>query len=264
MGKPNFQRTTISRIMTAAPKLKYIAFYHADETRINACMNGYKDRSFVYVLTFRYEDREHYLYAGKSKAQYARFLNHLRKYAFDHIYLFECAPEHLVECEAAVIKELMPLFNQYHNPQAKHNKQFLGIRYNGQQDAETIRHYFDLQSKYAPVGLFGFSLPPAVFSVLEKKAAEANCNCSELLQKILEDAFPQEIANELHNSHSPTGQTNLITSKSYGVLHNRSREQIKQYFGQKNRVLGAAKIGRDWVLPKDATFPTDQRRKVPK
>lgn len=92
MGKPNFQRTTIARINAAAPQLKFVAFYHADEDRIKACMNGYKHRSFVYILSVDHEDSEVYLYAGKSKSQYSRFISHLAKFAFDHIYLFECLP----------------------------------------------------------------------------------------------------------------------------------------------------------------------------
>ena len=48
-----------------------------------------------------------------------------------------------------------------------------------------------------------------------------------------------------------------------GALHGRSREQIKQYLNQGNRVLGTAKVGRDWVLLNNAKFPIDMRRKLP-
>lgn len=263
MGKPNFQSTTISRVITAAPELKYIAFYHADETPIKSCMTGYKDRSLVYILTVKHAESEVYLYAGKSHSQYSRFLMHLKNYAFDNIFLFECAEEHLLASEAAVIRELKPLLNRNHNPEAEHNKQFLGICFDGPQDEKRIQCYLDMRERYAPVGLYGFSLPPAIFSVMVKKAAELNCNCSELLQKILEKTYKNEIAEDLCCARD-TIRTNLITAKSYGALHGRSREQIKQYLNQGNRVLGTAKIGRDWVILDEAKFPKDLRRKLQK
>lgn len=263
MGKPNFQSTTISRVKAAAPKLRFIAFYHAAENPIKACMTGYDDRSLVYILTVRYHNVEVYLYAGKSRAQYARFLQHLKNYAFDNIYLFECESKHLTESEAAVIRELRPLLNRNHNPDAEHNKEFLGICFDGPQDLERIHRYLEMREKYAPVGLYGFSLPPAIFSVLGKKAAEEGCNCSELLQKILEQSYRKDIVGEL-SCKQETVQTNLVTARTYGALHKRSREQIEQYLNQEARVLGTAKIGRDWVILDEAKFPQDMRRKLQK
>ena len=262
MGKPNFQRTTIARINAAAPQLKFVAFYHADEDRIKACMNGYKHRSFVYILSVDHEDSEVYLYAGKSKSQYSRFISHLSKFAFDHIYLFECLSEQLTESEAAVIQELCPILNRHHNPQAEHNRQFLGINYDAIQDTETIQRYLERRDRYLPAGLYGFALPPAVYSVLEQKALEKGCSGSELIQQILEQTFGGDIADHLNNACDPVSQTNLITSKAYGRAHGKSREQVKQYLIQGNRVLGATKIGRDWVLTSDAKFPIDHRKKL--
>lgn len=262
MGKPNFQRTTIARVSAAAPQLKFVAFYHTDEDRIKACMNGYKHRSFVYILSVDHEDSEVYLYAGKSKSQYSRFISHLRKFAFDHIYLFECLPEQLAEAESAVICELCPILNRHHNPQAEHNRQFLGINYDAIQNKETIQRYLERRDRYLPVGLYGFALPPAVYSVLEQKATEKGCSGSELVQQILEQHYANEIAVHLNSAYDATSQTNLITSKAYGRAHGKSREQVKQYLIQKNRVLGATKIGRDWILASDAKFPTDHRKKL--
>ena len=103
--KVTFQRLTTKRILAVAANLKFIAFYHKDEERLNACMQDYGDRSFVYVLSALHEGKECFLYVGKSKAQYARCLNHSRQFAYDHIYLFECVPEQLVEAEKAVIRD---------------------------------------------------------------------------------------------------------------------------------------------------------------
>ena len=119
MRKTTFQRVITNRIQEAAPKLKYVAFYHREEERLNACMRDYADRSFVYVLSAVHKEKEYFLYVGKTKAQYARCLTHSKQYANDHIYLFECAPEQLDDCEKAVIRELQPLFNRAHNPKAE-------------------------------------------------------------------------------------------------------------------------------------------------
>ena len=263
MGKPNFQRTATSRVMATAPNLKFIALYHTDETRINACMLGYRGRAFVYVLTADRNGTETYLYVGKSQAQYERFLGHLRRFAFDHIYLFECEPEHLAKSESAVIRELTPLFNRQHNPLAERNKQILGIDNTTPKDVALTQHYLLLQEQYAPIGTYGFSLPPAVFSVLQTKAREANCNCSEMLQRVLENAFSSEIAYALHSQQDNSNLTNLVTSKIYADLHNHSREQVKQYCTQR-RIYGSLRVGRDWVLVKDADYPMDRRKKVSK
>lgn len=105
--------------------------------------------------------------------------------------------------------------------------------------------------------LYGFALPGAVFSVLEQQAQAANCTCSELLQKILEWTYTKEIARQIPLQQET--QTNLISVKEYGKLNKRSQEQVKQYL-HKNRVPGAVRIDRDWVIPRDSRFPEDHRK----
>lgn len=259
MRKTTFQRATTRRILEAAPNLKYIAFYHGSEDRLNACMRDYADRSFVYVLTALHEGREYFLYAGKSRAQYSRHLTHTKKYEYDNIYLFECEPEFLSESETAVIRELTPLFNRASNPNAERIKLLLGIDYDAQQNSEKIRHYLELYSRYENVGLFGFALPVAVFAALEEEATATGCSCSEMLLRILEKSLDKKIAGKLEERISM--ETNLISAKEYGFLHNRSVEQVKQYLHQKNRLPGALRVGRDWVIARDAQFPEDHRGK---
>ena len=43
------------------------------------------------------------------------------------------------------------------------------------------------------------------------------------------------------------------------LLHGKSQEQVKQYC-HGNRIDGAVRIGRDWVIPRDSRFPEDHRR----
>ena len=45
MRKTTYQRVTTKRIQEAAPELKYVALYHRDEERLNACMMNYEGRS---------------------------------------------------------------------------------------------------------------------------------------------------------------------------------------------------------------------------
>ena len=259
MGKITFQRSTTKRIQLVAPKLRFVAFYHAQEGRLNACMRDYADRSFVYILSSMYAGEEYFLYAGKSKAQYARHLTHSKNYAYDHIYLFECEPEYLTESEAAVIAELCPLFNRDHNPMAVRLNRILKINYESKQNKEMIRHYLEQYAKYKRMGLFGFALPSAVFSALAKKAKNNDCTCSEMLQRILENALGDGIVNTLEDTETVPEETNLVTTKVYAKQNRKSTEQIKQYLHQMNLLPGAAKIGRDWVIPQDTRFPKDFR-----
>ena len=258
--KPTFQRVTTARVMGAAPNLKYIAFYHGNEERLNSCMNDYVDRSFVYILSADYCGKEYFLYAGKSKAQYARMLNHSKKFAYDYIYLFECEPKQLAESERAVISELQPLFNKQGNPMWKRYAALLGINYDVVQDKTAIHRYLELYEKYNAVELFGFALPPTIFALVKQKAAAQNMTCSEWMQRVLEDVFMDEIAAALPQLNEDV-PSNLISTERYGELHKKSREQIKQYLRQRNRIPGVLKVGRDWILPQDAKFPEDQRKK---
>ena len=38
MPKPTFQRSTITRVLNAAPALKYVAVYHTDDDWLPSCM----------------------------------------------------------------------------------------------------------------------------------------------------------------------------------------------------------------------------------
>lgn len=259
MAKQSFQRRTTKRVMEVAPHLKFIAFYHKAEDRLNACMRDYGDRSFVYIFSSNYMGKEYFLYVGKSKAQYSRCLTHSKKYAYDHIYLFECDPEWLAESERAVIKLLEPIFNRNNNPQAYRVGRLLGIDYNAIQDEKTIERYLQRYSNYKKTGLFGFALPIALYTALEKEAARAGCTCGELVFGILEQYVMKNMVIDLDNISDV--KTNLVTTKSYGNSHACSQEQIKQYLRQQERMPGTAKVGKAWIIPYDVKFPENLRGK---
>lgn len=263
MRKTTFQRATTKRIQEAAPELRYVALYHRNEERLNACMMNYENRSFVYVMTSVYEGKEYYLYVGKSKAQYTRHLAHSKKIEYDHIYLYECEPERLNDCERAAIAALTPLFNRSHNPKFEKIKLLLEIDYDGTYDAGTIQSYLKKLSDYETLGLFGFALPADVFLALEKEAAQRGSSCSEWLLQILEKELGKKIMVELDRGEKL--ETNLVSAKSFGDQHERSMEQAKQYLRKKGRVEGGIKLGRDWLIPCDAGLPEDLRgkRKTP-
>lgn len=260
MSKPNFQSIIISRVVNTAPCLKYVARYSATEDCVNACMNGYKDRSFVYLLTYLFNEKEYCIYVGKTTSQYARFLSHIKKNDFSYIYLFECNENDLAQSEHLIIKELRPLYNRTDNPLTMRYSQIIGIDCEKPHTSEKIKNDLQLKDEYEESGLFGFALNPAIFSVLKSKAEENNCNCSEMLQLILEGLYSAEIAENLKNSSNAV-KTNLTTTNKYAKNHNRSRESIKQFLKEEDRIPGAIRIGRDWVFPEDTHFPADRRKK---
>ena len=50
----------------------------------------------------------------------------------------------------------------------------------------------------------------------------------------------------------------METALDYAIRHHKSVEQVK-VFCRAGRIRGAIKIGRDWVIPKDAPYPLDHR-----
>lgn len=252
-----FQRRTTQRVLNAAPNLKFVAFYHRSEDRLNACMLDYGDRSFVYVFSSCYQDEEYFLYAGKSKAQYARCLSHSRKYVFDHIYLFECDPEYLTESERAVIRELTPIFNRKDNPEADRIGRLLRLDYDAVHDREAIACYLRRYANYRKMGLFGFALPVALYTALEEEAERQECSCGDLVYRLLEREMFR--CGELELDRVRDVETNLVNTEGYGKLHSRSQEQVKQYLRQRERMPGTVKLGRDWIIPCDLKFPDDRR-----
>ena len=50
----------------------------------------------------------------------------------------------------------------------------------------------------------------------------------------------------------------LLTVAEYAQLYNKSVEQVK-VLCRKGRIVGAKKLGRDWVIPQDTPYPSDNR-----
>lgn len=247
------------QIIKVAPELQFVAAYNADDPQLQASMRMYEKRCFVYVLMLQLERREACIYVGKTQFQYARLLQHKTKFAFDRIYLYECEKEALKRCEASVIRLLKPLFNQLHNPMCVRYNRVLDLDPEDSNDKEKIKNYFDLWDQYCKSGLYGFALPPEIYSVLEREAETHDNTISEELTFILEAFFSEEIADEL-KKQKEIKRTNLITTIEYGELYGKSQEQIKQYLQQEGRLSGQ-KIGRDWVVIDSDKFPEDKRKR---
>ena len=260
MSKPNYQSIIISRTTHAAPNLKYVSLYSTNDDWVSACMSGYENRSFVYLLTFIFNEEEVCIYVGKSKSQYARFISHIKNFDFSHIFLFECEEKEITQSEKLVIKEFKPLYNINSNPLATRYSKLLNIVRTKYRTFDEITNDLRFKYEYEKSGLFGFALNPAIFSVLQNEANKNNCNCSEMLQLIFENLYSSEISEQLR-INSDSAQTNLTTTNKYAEKHNRSRESIKQFLKDKNRISGAKRIGRDWIFPEDTYFPKDKRKK---
>lgn len=258
MGTPSSPRRTIARVKKAARDLHFVAYYQCNEDWVNDCMHDYADRAIVYILASKYEGQEYILYVGKTQTQYTRFIKHSSHYEYDTIYLFECAPELLDQSEAAVIKALCPLFNRHHNPEAERYRTLLGINNESEQSAKDIRRYLERYVRYKKLGVYGFALPVELCAALEKVSEAQGSSCSVFVQELLEKALQKETAKQLSKSEPPKEKTNMVSAKEYGEIHGKSREQVKSYLMQQDRLPGI-KIGRDWILPRDAKFPEDMR-----
>ena len=149
-----------------------------------------------------------------------------------------------------------------HNPLAKRYKTILDLDYALLTKEGKLERDLELYDQYSKGSLFGFNLNPAIFNVIKKKADENKCTCSEMLQTILEGLYPEEISNEL-KSDSEFLHTNLVTTNEYAEIHGTIRESIKQFLNANpDRIPGALKLGRDWILPADSPYPSDKRKKV--
>ncbi len=261
--KPNYQRIIIEGIVSAAPNLKYTAIYSKTDS-LKECMQDYNRRSFVYALSVEFQDKDTIIYVGKTATQYTRMISHNKKYEYDKVYLFECNPGELNKSEKAVIEKFAPLYNKNDNPLASRYSSLLNIDYISEQKKETILKNLELLKKYNNMGLYGFELPKIIYNTILRIAIKKDCSVSEIVQTVLEKSFEKDIHSVLHGSNNFHKDTNLITSQEYGKKHNaKSQEQIKQYL-QKNRISGATKVGRDWVLLEDTPYPDDHRSKTRK
>lgn len=59
----------------------------------------------------------------------------------------------------------------------------------------------------------------------------------------------------------PDAPVEMIPITEYAAMYGVSREIIKVYC-REGRLLGATKVGTNWVVPRDAIYPTDQRRRI--
>ena len=81
------------------------------------------------------------------------------------------------------------------------------------------------------------------------------------LQLVIEDITPFIAVFEQVKATVPI--QDVLTAAEYAKKHNKSVEQIK-VFCRNGRIWGATKVGRDWVIPKDAPYPADSRMSIGK
>lgn len=84
---------------------------------------------------------------------------------------------------------------------------------------------------------------------------------TDSLQLVIEDITPfVQVFEQVKATHPIES---VLTASEFAEKHNKSVEQIK-VFCRNGRIWGAKKIGRDWVIPKDAPYPTDNRMSIGK
>lgn len=54
-----------------------------------------------------------------------------------------------------------------------------------------------------------------------------------------------------------------VTSEMYAEMHDKSKEIVKVYC-REGRIPGAQKVGRAWMIPKDAPYPVQKKNQRPK
>lgn len=54
-----------------------------------------------------------------------------------------------------------------------------------------------------------------------------------------------------------------VTSEEYAAMHNKTQEIVKVYC-REGRIQGAQKVGRAWLIPRDAPYPVPAKRQRPK
>lgn len=252
-------RSLTRAVTEAAPNLKYIGFYRADEKRLLSCMQDYENRSFVYLLTADFKESEIALYAGKSTFQYARILSHSKHFSFDYLYLFECNKSDLKECERKVISALKPVYNCSHNPLAARYSSLLNLNYQTTHTEQETQHHLHTLMRYQTFGLFGISLPAPIYLALKQIAEAEQSTVSRLIQQTFEEQFPAEIFNAANNTDLPMQTCNLLTTAEYAEHAGRDSVEWVKKLLQEGRITGA-KLGRDWVIAEDTCLPPDKRK----
>ena len=84
---------------------------------------------------------------------------------------------------------------------------------------------------------------------------------TDSLQLVVEDITP--FLTVFEQVKATVSIESVLTAAEYAKKHNKSVEQIK-VFCRNGRIWGATKIGRDWVIPKDAPYPADSRMSIGK
>lgn len=80
-------------------------------------------------------------------------------------------------------------------------------------------------------------------------------------QLVIEDIFPFVSIFESVKATVPI--ESVLTAAEFAEKYNKSVEQVK-VFCRNGRIWGAKKIGRDWVIPENAPYPTDTRMSIGK
>lgn len=246
---------------TCGDELKFVGVYPTDESSFNACMQIFKNRSFIYILALREENEIQCLYVGKSQSQYARMLDHQKNFDFDVVLLYECEKDILSKCEKQVIELLTPIYNIEHNPKAQVFRNLLGIKSESKHNRENTIKYMEAYETYNKMGTYCYALPAWLNFVVESLAKENNVSANEQLRNMLESMLDQKVILDAINTPiDKLSCVNFLSVNEYANLYGKSPEQIKQYL-HKERIVGAVKWGRDWIISQDAEYPEDKRRK---
>ena len=98
---------------------------------------------------------------------------------------------------------------------------------------------------------------PALMAVPGKDLAYV----TDSSQLVIEDIYP--FLSVFESVKATVSIEDVLTVAEYADKYNKSVEQVK-VFCRTGRIWGAKKIGRDWVIPADAPYPSDARLSIGK
>lgn len=249
------------RVKELVPETRFVARYEATDKELSTILKQYRNTSFLYLLVSNWENEKCIIYVGKSINQYNRMLNHKKKYEYDEIYLFYVPMRIQSQAESRLIEELHPLYNKACNEKRKELEK-IGIRQEGYKSQEKILEDIRVLVSSQKMQHMIFYLPCKYAMALRRESEKRKETTNEILEKILDEFLPEESWRE--EIKMGMGQSDripeLLTTKEYAKLHHKSVEQIKVHC-RNNRIAGAYKFERDWLIPCGAPYPEDARRR---
>lgn len=261
--KMNFHITTnslLAKVRLIAPEASFHAKYYAGDSDLITLLKEYEHKSFVYFLVSHYNGQKYIIYIGRSSDQSNRIILHNANYEYDELYLFSVPVSKQGGVERTLIAAFEPIYNIEHNRTLADELKSIGVEYGKFKSREQINSDIQLCLNNHQIDIVTYMLPKKYIVALDSLAKEQGCNTNKVLSDILNEALPGEIVMESVHSVDKTLPSEMVSAQEYADIHGKSVEQVK-VLCRSGRLPHAYKKGRDWLVPRTETYPSDRRRK---